>query len=325
MSEPSSPPLLELERLSCHFPIRGLLGRRAGTLRAVDDVSLSLREGEALGIVGESGSGKSTLGKTLGGIHDPTDGVIRLAGEPIATQRSRRPLSVRARLQYVYQDSGASLDQRWTLRRSLHEPLVIHTDWSREHREAKVREIAGAVGLAEEHLDLYPHELSGGQQRRAGLARILVLGPQIVVFDEPTSGLDFSVQATVLALIRGIRRMFNLTYLMISHDLNVVGSMCDRLAVMYLGRIVEIGPTREVLGRPRHPYTRSLVDSLPRIGGPRVTDRLGMPGEPVFPADMHQGCGYRTRCPIGTLACTRIDPRLVIKEAHGVACLEWRP
>ncbi|MDR6951143.1 ABC-type glutathione transport system ATPase component [Ancylobacter sp. 3268] len=270
-------PLLEVEHLSCHFPIRGLLGRRTGAVRAVDDVSFGVADGEALGIVGETGSGKSTLGKMLGGIIDPTAGTITFAGERLPSPRARRPLAVRARLQYAYQDSAASLDPRWTLRRSLHEPLIIHTNWPRERRDAKISEILSAVGLAEEHLDLYPHELSGGQQRRIGLARTLVLEPQVVIFDEPTSGLDVSVQATVLALVRDLHRAFKLTYLLISHDLNVVGSMCDRVAVMQSGRIVEVGPTHQVFAAPRHPYTRSLLASLPRIGGPRVTDRLAVP------------------------------------------------
>ncbi|PZU88145.1 MAG: oligopeptide ABC transporter ATP-binding protein [Chelatococcus sp.] len=327
MSEPadaSPSPLLQVDGLARHFPVRGFLNRRVGTLRALDDVSFSVAEGEVLGIVGESGCGKSTLGKTLMGIHEPTGGTVSLAGERIAAPGQKRAPQVRARLQYVYQDPGASLDPRWTLRSSLHEPLIIHTDWSRERREEKVREIVAAVGLPEAHLDLYPHEISGGQQRRVGLARILVLGPQLVIFDEPTSGLDVSVQATVLALFRDLRREFALTYLFISHDLAVVRSICDRVVVMYLGRIVEIGPTEQVFAAPRHPYTRSLMAAAPRIGGPRVTENFTLQGEPPDPSNVPSGCRFRTRCPLAIQACAETDPALEYEAGHGVACLRWR-
>ena len=203
--------LLDVDRLVCHYPIRGLLGRRTGSVRALDGVSFGLADGDVLGIVGESGCGKSTLGKTIAGILDPTEGSVSLDGELIASPGRRRPAAIRARLQYVYQDPGAALDPRWTLRRSLHEPLVMHTDWPRDQREAKVQEIVAAIGLPQALLERYPHEISGGQQRRVGLARILLLAPQIVILDEPTSGLDVSVQATVLALLRDLRRRFNLT------------------------------------------------------------------------------------------------------------------
>lgn len=315
--------LLDVERLACHYPIRGLLGRRTGAVRALDGVSFSLAEGDVLGIVGESGCGKSTLGKTLAGILDPTEGSVSLAGEPIASPGRRRPAAVRARLQYVYQDPGAALDPRWTLRRSLHEPLVIHTDWPREQREMKVREIAATIGLPQALLERYPHEISGGQQRRVGLARVLVLAPQLVILDEPTSGLDVSVQATVLALLRDLRHRFNLTYLLISHDIAVVSSMCNRIAVMYLGRIVEIGPTKQLLADPRHPYTRSLLAASPRIGGPRVTDTLRPLDEVPDPRDIALGCRFRTRCPVSTPACATIDPQLTVEGGYGIACLRY--
>lgn len=324
MRDRSPRPLLEVDHLARHFPVRGFLNRQVGTLRALDDVSFTVNDGEVLGIVGESGCGKSTLGKTLMGIHEPTEGEVSLAGERIASPGQKRAAAVRARLQYVYQDPGASLDPRWTLRRSLHEPLVIHTDWPRDRREAKVQEIVAAVGLPQAHLDLYPHEISGGQQRRVGLARILVLGPQLVIFDEPTSGLDVSVQATVLALFRDLRREFSLTYLFISHDLAVVRSICDRVVVMYLGRIVEIGPTAEVFAAPRHPYTRSLMAAAPRIGGPRVTESFSLQGEPPDPSNVPSGCRFRTRCPLAAQACAETDPLLEYEAAHGVACLRWR-
>jgi oligopeptide/dipeptide ABC transporter ATP-binding protein len=324
MSEPPAPALLEVDGLARHFPVRGFLNRRVGTLRALDDVSFSVATGEVLGIVGESGCGKSTLGKTLMGIHEPSLGEVRLQGERIAAPGLKRAAAVRARLQYVYQDPGASLDPRWTLRRSLHEPLIIHTDWPRAKREEHVQAIEQAVGLPRAHLDLYPHEISGGQQRRVGLARILVLGPQLIIFDEPTSGLDVSVQATVLALFRDLKQEFGLTYLFISHDLAVVRSICDRVIVMYLGRIVEIGSTADVFAAPRHPYTRSLLAAAPRIGGPRVTENFTLQGEPPDPSNVPSGCRFRTRCPLAIDACAAIDPPVEREGGHGVACLRWR-
>jgi oligopeptide/dipeptide ABC transporter ATP-binding protein len=315
--------LLNIEHLACHFPVRGLFGRRIGMVRALDDVSFSVADQEVLGIVGESGCGKSTLGKTIAGITRPVAGSVSLAGEQIVAPASRQ-VSARAQLQYVYQDPSASLDPRWTLRRSLHEPLLVHTDWSRAQRDAKVQEIVASIGLPETLLDRYPHELSGGQQRRMGLARILVLAPQIVIMDEPTTGLDVSVQATVLELLRDLRRTFNLTYLVISHDIAVLSSMCDRIAVMYLGRIVEIGPTGQVLAAPRHPYTRSLVASSPRIGGPRLTDNLPRLDEVPTSIELELGCRYKTRCPISTPICATVDPALVAEDGHDVACLHWR-
>lgn len=315
--------LLNVERLACHYPIRGVLGRQTGAVRALDGVSFGLAEGDVLGIVGESGCGKSTLGKTIAGILDPTEGSVSFAGELIASPVQRRPAAIRARLQYVYQDPGAALDPRWTLRRSLHEPLVIHTDWPREQREAKVQEIVAAIGLPQALLDRYPHEISGGQQRRVGLARVLVLAPQVVILDEPTAGLDVSVQATVLALLRDLRQRFTLTYIIISHDIAVVSSSCNRIAVMYLGRIVEIGPTKQVLSAPRHPYTRSLLAASPRIGGPRVTDSLQPLDEVPDPKEIELGCRFRARCPVSMPACSTIDPQLAFEGAHGTACLRY--
>jgi oligopeptide/dipeptide ABC transporter ATP-binding protein len=320
-SEGAVQPLLEINRLACYFPVRGILNRRIGTARAFDNVSFSMAEGETLGIVGETGSGKSTLGKTVAGIRDATHGSVNFAGEPLGPLSLRRRAAVRPRLQYVYQDPGASLDPRWTLRRSLHEPLEIHTNLSRKSRELKVQKIVAAVSLPLDLLERYPHEVSGGQQRRAGLARVLVLAPQIVIFDEPTAGLDVSVQATVLALLRDLRRRFNLTYLLISHDLAVVGSMCERVAVMFLGRIVEIGPTQQVLATPRHPYTQSLIAASPRVGGPRITDSIQPLGEFLDPVEADRGCRFRMRCPVAIATCSAIDPQLQFSNEHGAACL----
>jgi oligopeptide/dipeptide ABC transporter ATP-binding protein len=319
VSAPAAP-LLELVDLARHFPVRNAFGHRVGWLRAVDGVSLEVRPGETLGLVGESGCGKSTLGKTVMGIYTPTAGDIRFAGREIGRLPRRARRTVAKDLQYVYQDPGASLDPRWKIVHSLHEPLKIHTTLSRAERDRKVRTILAAVGLPDAHLDLYPHELSGGQQRRVGLARILTLRPRLVILDEPTSGLDVSVQASVLKLFRSLQETFALTYVFISHDLSVVRAMCARIAVMYLGKIVEVGPTAAVFEAPRHPYTQSLLAAVPRIGGRRVTQEFALEGEPPNPRDVPSGCRFRTRCPMAQARCAVEEPPLRVVDGGAVAC-----
>jgi oligopeptide/dipeptide ABC transporter ATP-binding protein len=314
------PPLLELVELVRHFPVRNAFGRRTGWIRAVDGVSLAVYSGETVGLVGESGCGKSTLGKTVMGIYAPSAGEIRFAGREIGHLPPRERRAIAKDLQYVYQDPGASLDPRWKVLHSLHEPLKIHTGLSHAEREQQVRAILAAVGLPDAHLDLYPHELSGGQQRRVGLARILTLRPQMVIFDEPTSGLDVSVQASVLKLFRSLQATFALTYVFISHDLAVVRAMCARIAVMYLGKLVEVGDTAAVFEHPRHPYTRSLLAAVPRIGGRRVTLDFALEGEPPNPRDVPSGCRFRTRCPLVQERCAAEEPTLREVDGRRVAC-----
>jgi oligopeptide/dipeptide ABC transporter ATP-binding protein len=316
----AAPPLLEIVDLVRHFPVRNAFGRRTGWLRAVDGVSLAVSPGETLGLVGESGCGKSTLGKTVMGIHAPMAGEIRFLGREIGHLPARERRKVARHLQYVYQDPGASLDPRWKIVHSLHEPLRIHTTLSRAERAAEVQAILRAVGLPDAHLELYPHELSGGQQRRVGLARILTLRPRMVILDEPTSGLDVSVQASVLKLFRGLQEAFALTYLFISHDLAVVRAMCQRLAVMYLGKLVELGATADVFEDPRHPYTRSLLAAVPQIGGRRVTLEFSLEGEPPNPRDVPSGCRFRTRCPLAREVCAAEEPPLRPVAGRLVAC-----
>jgi peptide/nickel transport system ATP-binding protein len=319
VSAPAAP-LLELVDLARHFPVRSAFGRRVGWLRAVDGVTLQVRPGETLGLVGESGCGKSTLGKTVMGIYTPTAGEIRFAGREIGRLPRRARRSVAKYLQYVYQDPGASLDPRWKIGPSLHEPLRIHTRLTRTERDREVGAILAAVGLPDAHLDLYPHELSGGQQRRVGLARILTLRPRLVILDEPTSGLDVSVQASVLKLFRSLQETFALTYVFISHDLAVVRAMCAGIAVMYLGKIVELGPTARVFEAPRHPYTQSLLAAVPRIGGRRVTQDFALEGEPPNPRDVPSGCRFRTRCPLAQARCAAEEPPLRPLDGRTVAC-----
>ena len=320
MSAPSSAPLLEIVDLVRYFPLRNAFGRRTAWLRAVDGVSLSVQPGETLGLVGESGCGKSTLGKTAIGIYTPTAGDIWFAGREIGRLPPRERRRVARDLQYVYQDPGASLDPRWKIVQSLHEPLKIHTRLSRAERAREVGAILSAVGLPDAHLDLYPHELSGGQQRRVGLARILTLRPRLVILDEPTSGLDVSVQASVLKLFRSLQETFALTYVFISHDLSVIRAMCARIAVMYLGKIVEHGDKTAIFEEPRHPYTQSLLAAVPCIGGRRVTLDFALEGEPPDPRAVPSGCRFRTRCPLAQDVCAAEEPALRELDGRRVAC-----
>jgi oligopeptide/dipeptide ABC transporter ATP-binding protein len=319
--EGDSGPILRVQELAKHFPIRNAWRRTVGWLRALDGVSLDVRRGEIVGVVGESGCGKSTLGKTLMGIHQPTSGRMVFEGNDITDLRPHENRGLRRHLQYSYQDPGASLDPRWKIRRSLHEPLVIHSELGRAEREERVREILGSVGLPAGHLDLYPHEVSGGQQRRVGLARILTLQPSLIILDEPTSGLDVSVQATILNLFLDLKQRYNLTYLFISHDLSVVRIVCHRVAVMYLGKIVEVGETEQVFDDPKHPYTRSLLAAVPDIGGKRITDDFWLEGEPPDPGNLPSGCRFRTRCPLAEERCAQSEPDLDdAGDGHAVAC-----
>jgi oligopeptide/dipeptide ABC transporter ATP-binding protein len=322
MTARGSDVILRLDGVKKYFAIRNAWKRQTGWLKALDEVSLDVVRGEILGIVGESGCGKSTLGKAVMGIHRPNAGRIVFEGNDITNLRPYEARGLRQHLQYTYQDPGASLDPRWKIGRSLDEPLVIHTELKRTERRARVREILQAVGLPEGHLDLYPHEISGGQQRRVGLARILTLHPSLVVLDEPTSGLDVSVQATILNLFLDLKKQFDLTYVFISHDLSVVRMICDRVAVMYLGKVVELGATEAVFENPRHPYTRSLLAAIPQIGERRITEDFWLEGEPPDPGNLPSGCRFRTRCPLAAAECARAVPPLVEHApGHADACL----
>jgi oligopeptide/dipeptide ABC transporter ATP-binding protein len=314
-------PILAIDDLHKHFPVRNVWGWRTGWARALDGVSLTVARGEILGVVGESGCGKSTLGKTIAGIHNATAGRVEFDGNRIDGLSPSAGRQVRHALQYCYQDPGASLDPHWKIGSALQEPLVIHTTMTAAARRARVAEVLQAVGLPQAHLDRYPHELSGGQQRRMGLARVLALRPSFVILDEPTSGLDVSVQASVLRLLSELRSQFDLTYLFISHDLAVVHLFSHRIAVMYLGRVIEIGPTKTVFNAPRHPYTQSLLAAVPIIGGRRVTDTAGVEGELPSLTSMPTGCRFRTRCPRAEAICAQQEPMLrPLADGREVAC-----
>ncbi len=313
--------LLNVVDLRKYFPVRNAFGWRTGWLKALDGVSFALCEGEVLGLVGESGCGKSTLGKTLIGVNRAMAGTVSFQGREIASLSPRQRRAAGKDIQYVYQDPGASLDPRWKIGSSLHEPLIIHEDLDSKAREARVLEVMEAVGLPKTHLDLYPHELSGGQQRRVGLARILTLKPKLIILDEPTSGLDVSVQAMVLKLLLELQERYDLSYLFISHDLNVVNIVCQRVAIMYLGKIVEIGTKEEIFEHPRHPYSQLLLSAIPKIGGERFTREVSLAGEPPNPMDLPIGCRFQGRCPKADALCARTEPSL---QQHGerqrVAC-----
>lgn len=305
------------------------LGRRAGflrratSLRAVDGVDLSIAEGEAYGVVGESGCGKTTLARTLLGLQREAGGEIRLAGRGVGGLGPAQARHARSAIQYVHQDPGAALDPWWRVGATLAEGLAIHGVSSPAERAARIAETLAAVGLDAAMAERYPHELSGGQQRRIGLARILLLRPRLVILDEPTAGLDLSVQASVLRLLSDLRGRFGLTYLFISHDLTVVRRVCDRVGVMYLGRIVEEAPAEELFTAPRHPYTRALLAAAPHLDGRAAGPSL--PGEPPSLRRIPTGCRFHPRCALATAECSTREPATeAVGAAHSVACHHWR-
>jgi oligopeptide/dipeptide ABC transporter ATP-binding protein len=318
--------ILEVEGLETRLGgERRLLGRVRPPVRAVASVSLALRENEILGIVGESGCGKSTLGRTILGIQRETAGTIRLDGRTVSGLEPRAARRARRDIQYLHQDAAAALDPWWSIGRSIEEALVISGVGSRAERQARIDRMLTAVGLEPALRRRYPHELSGGQLRRVTLARVLVLAPRIVILDEPTSGLDLSVQATVLGLIRELLAEFRLTYLFISHDLSVVEQMCDRVAIMYLGRIVELADTRRLFEAPAHPYTRMLLAAAPRLATGQDLDAIPIRGEPPSPTAVPSGCAFRTRCPHEIALCAEALPKLEPVGGGGeVACHRWR-
>jgi len=287
-----------------------------GAVRAVREVDLEIAAGETLGLVGESGSGKSTLGRTLLRLVEPSGGTIELDGVDITrlSQRALRPL--RRAMQMIFQDPSASLDPRMTVGAAIAEPLVIH-----ELDRARVPELLAKVGLRPELAARYPHELSGGQRQRVGIARALAVGPRFVVCDEPISALDVSIQAQIVNLLRDLQAQGGLTYLFISHDLRVVQHLCDRVAVMYLGRIVELADAGALYASPRHPYTQALLSAVPRLG--RRKDRIVLQGEPPSPAAPPRGCAFHTRCQVvdKPAACFEVVPELrVLGNGSRAAC-----
>jgi oligopeptide transport system ATP-binding protein len=322
-----STPLLAVEDLTVHFPItRGVVARRRiGTVRAVDGVTLAVGEHETLGLVGESGSGKTTLGRAIVGLYRPTSGSIRFRGRELTDDVRERE---RGQLQMVFQDPVASLDPRWPIARSVGEPLRLSGISDRAERRRRVTELLEVVGLPARFARRYPHELSGGQRQRVGVARALALRPAVVVADEAVSALDVSVQAQILNLLERLQREFGLAYVFIAHDLGVVEHISDRVAVMYLGRIVELAPTEALFRDPLHPYTVSLLSAIP-VPDPRVEaarQRIVLKGDPPNPADPPPGCRFHTRCWLrerldDPIVCRTDEPPLrQLGDGHVAAC-----
>jgi peptide/nickel transport system ATP-binding protein len=319
-------PLLEVEDLTVHFPItRGIVLRReVGTVRAVDGVTLSLDEHQTLGLVGESGSGKTTLGRAIVGLHRPTSGTIRFRGRELTDDVRERE---RGQLQMVFQDPVASLDPRWAIARSVEEPLRLSGVRDRAERRRRVTELLDVVGLPARFARRYPHELSGGQRQRVGVARALALHPAVVVADEAVSALDVSVQGQVVALLQQLKRETGTAILFISHNLEVVQQLCDRVLVLYLGRMMEQGTTARLYDDPAHPYTRALLDAVP-IPDPdlqpaRLTGILS--GELPSPLAPPSGCVFHTRCPYVRPICReQVPPRELAGPDREVACHRWR-
>jgi oligopeptide/dipeptide ABC transporter ATP-binding protein len=315
--------LLELAGLSKEFPVRrGFFQQRLGTVRALDAVDLTVRRGECLALVGESGSGKTTLGRCALRLVEPTAGRVLFDGEDLLALRSGALRARRRRFQMIFQDPYGSLDPRQRVGSIVEEPLKIHTSLDRAARALRAGELLRDVGLAPELKVRYPHELSGGQRQRVGIARALAAGPDLLVADEPVSSLDVSVRGQILSLLAGLQARLGLTLLLISHDLAAVERLADRVAVMYLGRIVEIGGREEVLQKPRHPYTVSLLSAVPRPEPGRRRSRIVLPGEPPSPMAPPPGCPFHPRCPIARPRCAAERPGLfaVEEEEHWAAC-----
>ncbi len=308
--------LLSVRGLKKHFPVKqGLLKRTSGYLQAVDGVDLEVRRGETLGLVGESGCGKSTLGRTLLRLIEPTEGEITFDGVELVGLGNKALKDMRRHMQIVFQDSVGSLDPRMKVGELIAEGLTIHGIGARKDRDAVVHDMLERVGMPPEAADRYPHQFSGGQRQRIGLARALVLQPKLVVADEPVSALDVSIQSQVLNLLVELKAEFDLTYVFVAHDLAVVGYISDRVAVMYLGRIVEIAPSDELFRRPLHPYTMALLSANPEPIPGRKSTRIVLKGDVPSPIDPPSGCRFRTRCPIAQQICSELDPAL---QDHGL-------
>ncbi|MCW2490881.1 MAG: hypothetical protein JWN47_245 [Frankiales bacterium] len=314
-------PLLEVEGLVKRFPIRrGLFG--SGAVHAVEGVDLQIHAGEVLSLVGESGSGKSTLGMCVTGMSTPTAGRIRFAGEDVALASRRGRADFRRRVQPVFQDPRSSLDPRWPIERTIREPLDAYRVGSSVERTARVAELMDLVGLPRHFASRQPRELSGGQQQRVAIAAALALRPELLVADEPVSALDVSVQAQILNLLDELRNRLKLALLFIAHDLSVVEHLSDRVAVMYLGRIVETGPVERIFSAPEHPYTRALIDAIPHADPGRKMSRIRLTGEIPSPVNPPSGCRFHPRCPVAVDRCSTEEPQdTQFDEGHSAACL----
>jgi len=314
--------LVEIENLKKYYPVTvGLLARHVADVKAVDGVSFYIMEGETLGLVGESGCGKSTLGRTLLRLEEPTAGRVLYRGSDIMRWDKRQLKELRKEVQMIFQDPQSSLDPRMTIGDSIGEALLIHGVGNEKERLERVEELLRRVGLEPEHAMRYPHELSGGQKQRIGIARALAVDPKLIVADEPVSALDVSVQAQILNLIMDLQRELGLAYLFIAHDLSVIGQVSDRIAVMYLGQIIEVADRTELFSHPLHPYTEALLSAIPLPDPHRKRKRISLQGEVPSPVEPPPGCRFHTRCPKAMKLCSRETPTLrPLEEDHLASC-----
>jgi peptide/nickel transport system ATP-binding protein len=318
-------PLIELRHLVKEFPVTAgaVLQRRIGSIKAVTDVSFSIAKGETFGLVGESGCGKTTIGRLLVGLEKPTSGEILFEGRDIARLSGSERRRQRRDLQLVFQDPYASLDPRMRVGTIVKEPLNVQKIGTKDERSARVRQLLSEVGLSPKAVDFYPHEFSGGQRQRIGLARALSLNPKLIVADEPVSALDVSIRSQILNLMNSLQQTHGLTYLVISHDLSVVKYLSDRIGVMYLGKLVEIGPSHEIYERPAHPYTQGLISAIPEPdpNRERAKDVAPIRGELPSALNPPPGCRFSTRCPRAQALCSEAEPPMrLFGPNHLAAC-----
>ena len=320
----SAETLVSVRDLKKHFPVtKGALRRKVGAVRAVDGVSFDIERGQTLGLVGESGSGKSTIGRTLLRLEEPTEGAVHFDGVDLASLSASELRKTRPRMQMVFQDPHACLNPRMTVSSILGEPLMEHESMTSKERNARVEELLGLVGLKAEYANRYPHEFSGGQRQRIGIARAIALNPDLIVCDEPIAALDVSIQAQVVNLMEELQDLLGLTYLFISHDLGMVRHIADRVAVMYLGRIMELADVNAIYEDPRHPYTLALQSSAP-VPDPVVEatrEKIVLEGDIPSPSNPPAGCVFCTRCPEAVDRCrTEVPVWREVAPGHGVAC-----
>lgn len=315
-------PIIRLDDVKVHFPETH--GFKKRYLRAVDGVSFSVYAGETVGLVGESGCGKSTLGRAVTGLLPSTGGNIYFHEEDIRGLRGEAQVKYRKNVQMIFQDPSASLNPRLNVSQIISEPLLYHVKISKEEREELVKHMIQVVGLPDDAATRYPHEFSGGQQQRIGIARSLVLHPEFIVCDEAVSALDVSVQAQVLNLLKQLKREYNLTYLFISHNLSVVKHMCDRIIVMYLGKIVEMGSTKQIFDNPLHPYTKALISAIPVASVKHKKSRIVLSGDLPSPTEESDGCAFHNRCYACEAQCNQKCPELIeIEHGHWVSCIKY--